>query len=350
MKLIKKSVVAIIAVFALLLSFALCACTDESEVNIIENGRNESYVSRYNVSDVTCIYPHWGVDLICEFENATVEMSNYSDKAMIVFYKDDKIQNCENFSYYKGGEADDYGKYFKALHKDLPLKYEGRQYFYWMPVNGWSSENEVIDDYITFTAKVGKNIVGYAVLYVHAVGENGNGTVLADMEFPKIDGEYQKVSPKTVDKKIKEVIEEHENLVKDRGDEAGVFYTVTEAYEKGFLNLEQIKSIAYYQNGGTAMNEETMGENYSPLSIEYPSEETEKAIKNSFYNSDLWKPYENYYTVYDIYNMYLGVCGNTIALHIGVRGESSNDIVWEEKIEGITLNYSNGSRILVFVK
>ena len=47
--------------------------------------------------------------------------------------------------------------------------------------------------------------------------------------------------------------------------EDGEFYTVTQAYEKGYLTREQVMSIAYYNNNGCRGNEEIMVEDYQPL-------------------------------------------------------------------------------------
>ena len=133
--------------------------------------------------------------------------------------------------------------------------------------------------------------------------------------------------------------------------EKGNFYTVTEAYENGYLTLEQVKSIAYYNNGGTIWNEDIMGEDYVPLpkDPEKPSEETDTALINSFYNSERWVKYENYFTKEDIRYGYFGTYGNAIAVKIGVKGEAVSEVVWEEIIDGVTVYYRNEKRVLIWL-
>lgn len=44
----------------------------------------------------------------------------------------------------------------------------------------------------------------------------------------------------------------------------GNAYTIEEAYDNGFLTIEDLKSIAYYHNDGIRYNEEIMDETYMP--------------------------------------------------------------------------------------
>ena len=130
----------------------------------------------------------------------------------------------------------------------------------------------------------------------------------------------------------------------------GTFYTVTEAYELGYLTREDVMSIAYYHNGGNYMNEDIMDEYYAPLPMtpERLSAEDEKALINSFYNSDSWGLYEDNFTKDDISYWYLGTHGNVIAVKIGVKGEAVSEVVWKEIIDGVTIYYRNGKRILIW--
>ena len=72
--------------------------------------------------------------------------------------------------------------------------------------------------------------------------------------------------------------------------EDGKFYTVTEAYEKGYLTREQVMSIAYYHNGGRSHNEEIMSEDYQPLlkTPEKLSKVTEASLRQT-YIDHRWK-------------------------------------------------------------
>ena len=67
-------------------------------------------------------------------------------------------------------------------------------------------------------------------------------------------------------------------------EKKGTFYTLQEAYDNGWLNQEQLLSIAYYHQG-TEGNEELMGENYTPIpkTPDMLSEELELEIKQKYY-------------------------------------------------------------------
>lgn len=137
----------------------------------------------------------------------------------------------------------------------------------------------------------------------------------------------------------------------DEKTEEGNFYTVTEAYEKGYLTREQVMSIAYYHNGGRSQNEEIMSEDYQPLpqTPKKPSEETDKFIKNSFYNSEYWNQYSDSCTKEDIFYTYYGTYDKAIVLKIGAGIEAVGDVVWEENVDGIIINYRNEKRLSVFI-
>ncbi len=133
-------------------------------------------------------------------------------------------------------------------------------------------------------------------------------------------------------------------------EQTGVFYTVTEAYERGYLTREQVMSIAYYHNGGTEHNEEIMGDDYKPFPPTKPNAETEKAIKKTYYHSDNWKRYENDFKFEDINCGYYGVFDNVIAVVITVYGEAVALPAWEEKVDDITIYYTDIKRILIWEK
>lgn len=132
----------------------------------------------------------------------------------------------------------------------------------------------------------------------------------------------------------------------------GEFYTVTEAYEKGYITRDDVMSIAYYHNGGRAGNESVMSEDYAPQSKtpEIPDAATDKAIKTSFYTSELWDSYKDYYSYEDITYGYFGTYGRALAIRIGVKGEAVNDSVYLQEIDGIKIDYRNGKRISIWIK
>ncbi len=138
----------------------------------------------------------------------------------------------------------------------------------------------------------------------------------------------------------------------DEKTEEGNFYTVTEAYENGYLTKEDVMSIAYYHNNGRDGNEAVMSEDYKPLPMipERLSTTIDRAVKDSFYSSDFWQQYEINYRKEDISYSYYGTYGNSVVLRIGVNGEAVSDNVWEEKIDAVTIYYRSGKRLYVWIR
>ena len=92
MKLIKKTVIAI----AILLVFLLCFIFSSCRFNMTKVGeyqifRLTSYVPRY----------HYGVPFGYRFKDATIEMSNVSDEAMIILDSYDEVNSWDEYSYFK---------------------------------------------------------------------------------------------------------------------------------------------------------------------------------------------------------------------------------------------------------
>ncbi len=94
----------------------------------------------------------------------------------------------------------------------------------------------------------------------------------------------------TQNTQLAEKLDEMQNIIDGQTDKIdeleikatrGMLYTLKEAYEFGYLTMEELKSIAYYNNGGRWHNEEIMSESYTPLpkTPEVLSAETELKIK-----------------------------------------------------------------------
>ena len=47
----------------------------------------------------------------------------------------------------------------------------------------------------------------------------------------------------------------------------GKIYSIEEVYENGDISYEDLKSLAYYQNGGITNNEDVLDNNYQPQEI-----------------------------------------------------------------------------------
>lgn len=148
---------------------------------------------------------------------------------------------------------------------------------------------------------------------------------------------------------VSPVTDAKENSGDGKKLEAGKFYTVTEAYESGYLTREDVMSIAYYHNRGNYKNEEIMGENFVPLpkTPETPSEETDKAIIDSFYDSERWNQYNC--AKEDLVYLYYGIYGNAIVLKMGIEREPVYLRAWEEKLDDVTIYYRDHKRMLVFI-
>ena len=134
-------------------------------------------------------------------------------------------------------------------------------------------------------------------------------------------------------------------------EETGTFYTVTEAYEQGYLTREDVMSIAYYNNGGIEHNEEAMDGYFKPLPIspEELSVKTEKAIKQTHFNLH-WKDRDLdelekliggklEITIEKYYGTYKGCVAVMVTdTYSGYAGE-----VWYEEVDKIKLCYGGNS-------
>ena len=93
-----------------------------------------------------------------------------------------------------------------------------------------------------------------------------------------------------------------------------------------------------------------MDESYTPLPKQCaPDKRIDKSIKTSFYNSDFWKKYEATYSYDDIGYGYYGQHGNSFAVKMNVNVEPVYLMTWEEKVDDITIYYTNSRQILIFV-
>ena len=87
-------------------------------------------------------------------------------------------------------------------------------------------------------------------------------------KIDKLDGalDYRIEVTNTEDYEYNGVLHTHEGyFIRGWKNEVkGAFYSLFEAYDNGWLTLEDIKSIAYYHHGGVGSNEEIMGEDFAP--------------------------------------------------------------------------------------
>ena len=132
-----------------------------------------------------------------------------------------------------------------------------------------------------------------------------------------------------------------------KGDiEAGTFYTVTEAYENGWLTREEVMSIAYYHNGGNRYNEDIMDENYTPLpkTPKVLSKKTENSIKQTHLNRHYQG--EDYAELSGVrIDMYYGTYNGCVAVFISDEYSGTTGAEWVEEVAGISISYNSGKRI-----
>ena len=131
----------------------------------------------------------------------------------------------------------------------------------------------------------------------------------------------------------------------------GSFYSLSHAYELGELTLDDLKSIAYYKNGGNSENEEIIPDGFVPAEKTPLSEETELSIKYS-YLDDI-KKYEilmlEEYKADGVTVDYYGTYGNCVVviLHGYVEYAQATGV---ETVGGINFLYGDGNRLAVWVR
>ena len=130
------------------------------------------------------------------------------------------------------------------------------------------------------------------------------------------------------------------------------FYSLEDAYHYGWLTKKDMKSIAYYHNGGREGNEKVMGKNYTPMpkTPEVLDDETTLAIKKAYcdwYNS---KGNWDSTTVEKVWFAYYGWYHDCAVIRIGYDGMGVTTVVWEEKIGGVTVHYTDGLGLSVWRK
>ena len=125
--------------------------------------------------------------------------------------------------------------------------------------------------------------------------------------------------------------------------ESGTFCSLQEAYDNGWLNQEQLLSIAYHYQG-SSLNEELMGENYTPISKtpETLSDETVQKILNDY--MIMKKSEDKAYSDLVIEDVkliaYLGMYGDFVAVKMDVITTGHTGLVMNEEVAGIC--YYNG--------
>lgn len=129
----------------------------------------------------------------------------------------------------------------------------------------------------------------------------------------------------------------------------GNFYTVTEGYEKGWITKEELKSIAYYHNGGRAHNEEVIGEDFKPISKtpETLSDTVKQALIRNYYNNE--RPLSNTPDINEgeiWLTEYCGLYNGCITVVFG--NGIGYDALAPETVGGVTIYFSYLNRVLIW--
>ena len=121
----------------------------------------------------------------------------------------------------------------------------------------------------------------------------------------------------------------------DESEEMGELITLQEAYEKGYIDKQDLLSIAYHDRG-TNGNEELMGEGFipDPMDPETLDEETEEEISNAIKEKT---KYENILSI-----RYLGTYNGYIAVFYIDGGPymAIAPISFHKEIDGVKFFYS----------
>ena len=130
-------------------------------------------------------------------------------------------------------------------------------------------------------------------------------------------------------------------------EKKGDFYTLQEAYDQGLITLDDLKSIAYYQNGGSE------DESFVPIpkTPEVLSEKTEKAIKETrAYDARNQSQLPHKDATPDKVNVkhYYGTYNNCVAVMITDMYAAYDASLWKITVEGVLFCYADGNRILIW--
>ena len=139
--------------------------------------------------------------------------------------------------------------------------------------------------------------------------------------------------------------EDTEPTQKEETPPPGEFYSLEEAYEKGWISKNDLMNIAYYKNGNKLFEEV---ENFtpSPKNPETLSEETENAIKETR-AYDLRIGQFNFEAISgDVYiDEYLGTYNGYVVVMLSDKYTNFAAMESFDNIDGVTIYYSDSQGI-----
>lgn len=158
---------------------------------------------------------------------------------------------------------------------------------------------------------------------------------------------------KALDNKIYEMEIEIKIL---KNEPFGDYFPLEQAYEVGYLTQEDLKSIAYYQNGGRTGNEQIMDENYVPMP-KTPATldaKTERSIKETiayFYRNSDKDPVPDAKAAYVNIMSYYGCYNGIVAfIYDSAYGGDLPGVEIEATIGGVYFCYPNSRTIMAWKK
>ena len=137
-----------------------------------------------------------------------------------------------------------------------------------------------------------------------------------------------------------------------KGENMGSFYSLQDAYDAGMLTVEDLRSIAYYQNRGSD-DESFVPKPKSPVTL---SVETESAIKKSAVASYSSQKNDNGESMYPNVTTsdftiikYCGTYNGSIAIMLSELFDGYTPAVMARVVvAGVTFVYSSGNRIIIW--
>jgi hypothetical protein len=128
-----------------------------------------------------------------------------------------------------------------------------------------------------------------------------------------------------------------------RKEGAGMFYTLQEAYDEGWLTQDNLRSIAHYQSAG----EDEPNFTPTPMNPKVLSNEAIEAIKEEYLKGLLAATHQDgtllfpNATISDVYFLaYYGTYGGVIAIKISDEFSGYAGVVVELVVAGVTFTYS----------
>lgn len=151
---------------------------------------------------------------------------------------------------------------------------------------------------------------------------------------------------------------ENKNAREYTPEQKGEFYTLGQAYEQGFLNIDDIRNVAYYQNTllgiDYAVKEGLIQDDYVPLPLnpEKLSYADELAIRESAAydctNAADTADYKDAAPEDFVIEKYYGTYNGCVVIMMHKKGQAFNGALWSETIEDVFIQYLDGNSICVW--